>query len=90
MTWKLRTCMHGVQEELDWHDCPGCEAIAEELGLKWIDRRQTYIYMEMPVELTDEKAVCECGWVDGFRVTVYCQLHNQGQLKEGLKEGRDD
>lgn len=51
MNWDLKTCMHGVQEELDWHDCPGCRAIAERLGLEWIDRRQTWIYLEMPKEL---------------------------------------
>lgn len=59
MTWKFRTCMHGVQEELDWHDCDGCKAIAEELGLEWIDRRQTWIYLEMPVELRETHVFLE-------------------------------
>lgn len=42
------TCMHGIQEHADYHDCPKCKEIAEKQGLKWIDGKQTYIYLKKP------------------------------------------
>jgi hypothetical protein len=51
--WIKRTCMHGIQEELDWHECLECRLIAEGLGYEWIQHRQTYIFFEMPGELIE-------------------------------------
>jgi hypothetical protein len=54
-TWETekRTCMHGIKEELDWHECLECRLIAEGLGYEWIQYRQTYIFLEMPGELIE-------------------------------------
>lgn len=46
--WERLTCMHGVIEELDYHDCDECKKIAIKEGEEWIDRRQTYIYFKEP------------------------------------------
>lgn len=52
-TWESQclTCMHGVKEGIDWHNCPGCRWIAEAMDLTWIDHKQTYIYLSLPKEL---------------------------------------
>jgi hypothetical protein len=41
-----QTCIHGITEELDYHDCPQCKEMAIKEGLTWIDKKQTYIYTE--------------------------------------------
>jgi hypothetical protein len=45
------TCMHGIQEGEDYHDCPQCRQIAERLGKTWIPRQQTYLFLKLPKEL---------------------------------------
>ena len=41
---KLRVCVHGVKENLDWHDCHKCRKIAKRLEWEWIPKRKTYIF----------------------------------------------
>jgi hypothetical protein len=54
-----RTCMHGIQEEMDWHECYECRKIAEALNYEWIPYRQTYIFTELPGELIEAAVVEE-------------------------------
>ena len=42
----IETCIHGVKEELDYHDCPECKKLALEEGLRWYDKKETWIYTE--------------------------------------------
>lgn len=39
-----KTCVHGIREELDYHDCVKCQEIAEKGGLKVVPKRETYIF----------------------------------------------
>ena len=50
MSWDdyRRTCMHGVREELDWHDCDQCKEIAEAMGRVWEDHRITWLFTKDP------------------------------------------
>lgn len=41
------TCIHGVREGLDSHDCPKCLEIAKKRGDP-TDDGQTYIYTDPP------------------------------------------
>lgn len=41
------TCMHGVREGLDSHDCPSCATIARSTGLDMSDGK-TYLYRSAP------------------------------------------
>lgn len=41
------TCMHGVREGLDNHDCAECRVIAIEMGQDMSDGR-TYLYRKDP------------------------------------------
>ena len=36
----LKTCIHGIREELDYHDCPKCKEMAIVDGLTWIDKKE--------------------------------------------------
>jgi len=31
---------------LDYHDCPECKKLALEEGLRWYDKKETWIYTE--------------------------------------------
>lgn len=44
-SWKdlCQTCVHGVTEDVDWHDCDKCQDIARAAGKKVIPRRDTFI-----------------------------------------------
>ena len=47
--WELQTCMHGIEEDLDYHSCQYCQRIARNLGYKVITTgpeilRKTYIF----------------------------------------------
>lgn len=47
--WDLKTCMHGIEEDLDFHSCQYCQKIAKGLGYKVKTDgpeclRQTYIF----------------------------------------------
>jgi len=53
MNWVKRTCMHNIQEELDYHECIECRKMAEALNYEWIPYRQTYIFFETPGELIE-------------------------------------
>jgi hypothetical protein len=46
MDWQLLTCMHGVKEGLDSHDCPKCAIICRVMGHDHPHR--THIYFELP------------------------------------------
>ena len=50
-----KTCMHGVEEELDWHECSECKKIAEEMGWEWIPNVVTYIFEKDPRGVNDLK-----------------------------------
>jgi hypothetical protein len=50
-----RICMHGVQEELDWHECPECQRIAEDMGWEWIPHISTFIFDKDPRKSNDLK-----------------------------------
>jgi hypothetical protein len=41
------TCMHGIREGLDSHDCPHCYALANEVGADTSDGK-TYLYRRDP------------------------------------------
>jgi hypothetical protein len=43
-----QTCMHGVREGLDSHDCTDCQKVAKEIGLKPSDTG--YIFFKMPTK----------------------------------------
>ena len=50
-TWdeRLLTCMHGVEEDLDYHSCQYCQRIAKGLGYEVITDgaqclRKTYLF----------------------------------------------
>lgn len=48
-TWKTwddekLTCIHGVKEKLDYHDCPKCKEMALKKGLEWIDGQKTFLF----------------------------------------------
>lgn len=51
----LKTCIHGVREGLDYHDCPKCKEMAIADGLKWVDKKDTYIYTEEYMRLRNAK-----------------------------------
>ena len=36
-SWDRWTCMHGIREELDYHDCGECQKIARKLELSFED-----------------------------------------------------
>jgi hypothetical protein len=40
----LKTCMHGVKEGVDSHDCPQCADIARLIGLE-VTQERTYIFL---------------------------------------------
>lgn len=41
------TCMHGIREGLDSHECPECYEIARELGYD-LSKGKTYIFEKKP------------------------------------------
>lgn len=41
------TCMHGIREGVDSHDCPHCYAMAQEMG-KDVSEGRTYLYQSDP------------------------------------------
>jgi hypothetical protein len=43
MGWTFLTCVHGVTEGLDSHECPACNRIALRCGFDFSDD-QTYIF----------------------------------------------
>ena len=55
-TWDSQrmTCMHGVKEGLDYHECDECKKIAEAMGKTWIDKKETYIYLKLPKKLKQQ------------------------------------
>lgn len=44
--YELKTCIHGVQENLDYHPCEKCAMIAILFGWKVVPRVTTYIFTE--------------------------------------------
>lgn len=45
--WEFRTCIHGVTEGLDYHDCAECQELAKSKGLPpngWQTRPYNYIF----------------------------------------------
>jgi hypothetical protein len=50
----LLTCIHGVREGLDYHDCPECKKMALDDGLPWVDKKDTWIYTEEYMRRRDE------------------------------------
>jgi len=42
------TCMHGIREGVDSHDCAQCAALAKESGAD-VSNGQTYLYQKPPV-----------------------------------------
>lgn len=40
----LLTCVHGIREGLDYHNCQECKKLAIKDGLTWIDKKETYVY----------------------------------------------
>ena len=49
-----KTCMHGVREGLDRHDCPACWGIAKQHGYDVSDGK-TYIFFSIPAVSTERK-----------------------------------
>ncbi len=45
--WTFRTCMHGIREGLDSHDCLQCQKMAVDLGMSFLDGR-TYLFESDP------------------------------------------
>lgn len=41
------TCMHGIREGLDSHECPDCYVLAREMGMD-LSNGKTYLYRNDP------------------------------------------
>ena len=59
-TWDdyRRTCIHGIREGLDSHDCPECYKIAKESGCD-VSNGKTYLYTKKPKPLKPPKKYWE-------------------------------
>ena len=90
--WIKRTCVHGVQEELDWHDCEKCRAIAEALNYEWIPYRQTYLFNELPGELIEATLPDEDEYDNGLPAETWPKIINtyvRGTKENGYDVGQE-
>ncbi len=53
--WPREICVHGIVEDLDWHDCEKCQEIAKAAGLKVIPRSETYIVTRSNLKVWQKK-----------------------------------
>jgi len=73
--WERLYCIHGVQEHLDYHDCPQCDALSKRHG-----KEPGRIWLRKPAINSPKSAVirvcASCEWVYDTRkqTTTDCPL----------------
>jgi hypothetical protein len=54
MGWDFKTCVHGITEGLDSHDCSACQELARRLGYDMTGGK-TYIFTEATYKALKKK-----------------------------------